>query len=126
MTISQYEELTLEEKEKYWIQNIEQKSSMEDDYDMSDEQYEYEWEYQVLYEDDVIRFSKQYVDNMTIEKVDESRGHFGCETCWEVLIDKKDGDLGRLLKDDTLKGMTIVDYNKKKGIPTNISNMDLK
>lgn len=96
---------------------MKQKSWADDDADMSSEQYWYEWDYHILYRDEVLSIAKEYVDLFTIFTTDDSNGHFGTDSELDYFLDKETGDLGRILRIESLKGMTIVDYMRTKGFP---------
>ncbi len=106
---SEYAKLSLKEKEEYWLKALERKAN---DEIMTKEQWDYEYQVRVLYEDENICLEKSYVNEFLITnaKTDD-----GIETGFGALIEFV--DLGKDLKLKGYEGKTIVDYMREREFP---------
>ncbi|MCD8304503.1 MAG: hypothetical protein LUC86_06735 [Prevotellaceae bacterium] len=110
MTKSEYTALSLEEKERYWIKALRQKSS---DEMLSTEQYEYEMEAHVIYEDENIMLVKNYIDSFDIYRKDDPT--IGWEEEWLDFI--LGLELGKGLGLEGYEGKTFLDYMREREFP---------
>lgn len=100
-------ELSIEEKEKYWKECIIKKEDPD-----TTEQHELEFYSQVLYEDDEIVVLKECVDNYEIDnKINGEGVTFGG---YDMLFTL---DLGECMQDDKYNGITLLDYLRERGFP---------
>ncbi len=111
MTKSEYTALSLEERERYWLKALRQKST--DELLLSAEQYDYEMEAHVIYEDENITLVKNYVNEFDLHARGDSEGGMtaGFEALTEIV------DLGDVRGLEEFEGMTIVDYMRERGFP---------
>ncbi len=108
---SEYAELSLKEKEEYWLKALKQKST---DEMLTKEQWWYEWQERVLYEDENIRLSKNYVNELEIENKKKEE-LYGITGCFEVMMEIKLGD--KHIQLDGYEDKTIVDYMRDREFP---------
>ncbi len=111
MTTSEYAGLSLQEKEEYWLKALRQKST---DEMLTREQWWWEWDERVLYEDENIRLSKNYVNELDLENKRKGES-FGLTGCFEVMMDEDLGAEPTCL--EGYEGKTIVDYMRERGFP---------
>ena len=97
---------TIREKERIWRHALIRKEQRR-----TEEEFEYEWDWQELYNDGVFVMEKQYVDNYSLTYLPTNKGMtFGRTVMFKV-------ELYAITGEEFHKGMTIIDYMKQKGFP---------
>ncbi len=96
-------------RESIWIDALRRK-----EHDVTDEEYEYEMQPQVLYEDSLVVFSKEYWVEYRIALKDTNRG--SSFSSLEQAIAER---LENWSNDENLKGKTLLEYIREKDFPMN-------